>query len=823
MLRFCDKEIETMYVGELDRNRMLNYFLSGHRNDPVCIVTEEGKFYGILTYASLLICQKVEEAICPFFVIADFHIWEEAGKYFKNYKRNLEEVPLLPVLNREHELISFAYQDEDANRELRMLREILAQGNRIGFRDMYPEIECVTIYDCNELACRFVQYLQEEGVPVNVKGDMWQQIGIPQEEYLCLDYKNYVIYAEGVGNKSPIFMENLLHSVSVEFECIDKIYEENIRQGKITDVQFALPVLLEQLREAPEVILLGTNVQTQMAYAYLKQNGIDICGFLATDKKRIGERLFGRKIMSEQEAWNDHSDAVFVDVQSQYSAWGIGEVDLYDYMGFERNQQFFVLKDYVDNLKCDPWILLRDENVVLVGDAAYCSRISEVLKKAAQKPKSVRYYDIMNASEEGQIQCDDLCLLMYPEYYDDYFMLQAARTVRESYIAALKNLGIDNYTELFSDHILWTQEEADNLSLPDTIKPKAIVVGAPNAFSGNIFLRGLLDGHPNILLMNYCILNHNLFYFCNLLSGVKADGILLLFWKAYSAVGGEAYIEKDFCDRERFCDKMEELLQAKRRFSSQELFCIFHMAYAAMYGRELTSMQDMVIYWEPHHIKRKYMPYYVDWLRCTGAKIWLLRLVRNQCVRAGSMVKDEIRSHKEQGRCDKIRCDMIPIIAEYPNPVSDEQAENEIKIRFEDLKCSPKENLTALCHTLEIPWSESLMHTTQNGVAEEYYGVRDFDLKPVYNGYEEYLSLQDKARILILSAPWQRQYGYDYERISNYSRREVQELFLKSPRFVKEGAYTSKEQKILLMRQVQKWERDYLQRAWRMAALEEKR
>jgi hypothetical protein len=102
----------------------------------------------------------------------------------------------------------------------------------------------------------------------------------------------------------------------------------------------------------------------------------------------------------------------------------------------------------------------------------------------------------------------------------------------------------------------------------------------------------------------------------------------------------------------------------------------------------------------------------------------------------------------------------------------------------------------------------------------DYYGIRDFDLKPVYNGYEEYFFWHDKIRISILSAPWQKKYGYAYEKISDYSRRELQELFLKKPRFVKQDSYLSREQELQDRLKVQRWERDYLQRAWRMEVLE---
>ena len=104
---------------------------------------------------------------------------------------------------------------------------------------------------------------------------------------------------------------------------------------------------------------------------------------------------------------------------------------------------------------------------------------------------------------------------------------------------------------------------------------------------------------------------------------------------------------------------------------------------------------------------------------------------------------------------------------------------------MEDIKLHPKTELLKLCEELRIPWSDTMTHTTKNGYEWSYYsgGTVDFDIKPVFNPYEEFLSEFDCFRISIVSAPYQKKYGYIYEDCLKFSRKELQEMFLKEFRF----------------------------------------
>lgn len=79
-------------------------------------------------------------------------IWVDGKKIFKQRLINdAAVIQMLPVENDAHEILCYAYQDGEANRELRMLRELEANEDAIQFKDIFPEVKNVVLYGCNEL------------------------------------------------------------------------------------------------------------------------------------------------------------------------------------------------------------------------------------------------------------------------------------------------------------------------------------------------------------------------------------------------------------------------------------------------------------------------------------------------------------------------------------------------------------------------------------------------------------------------------------------------------------------------------------------------
>lgn len=313
MIRFWDQAVINVEFNTLDRNELLEYFGSGHDEDIICVydafVTME--FMGILTYQSLKMFPSVCEAVRSEYLILNRNIWENAREYCRRHPYSGMKYPI-PVLDQNQQLYCFAYEDLDSNREIRMLRELTELPDAVQFTDIYPEYKCVKIFGFNELAFYFAKYLERLSISVEVSDAMWQNF-FDGQKCTVSDSEVLTIYAEGIHRRRCNWKENLLRSVSVEFECIDKIYEANINSGKFSNVEETnIGDLLIRLKQETEIIIFGTGREEQNSYNYLLGKGIQVCCFIGNDHE-CAHKLFGKRIMTGREARRTYKDAVFVD------------------------------------------------------------------------------------------------------------------------------------------------------------------------------------------------------------------------------------------------------------------------------------------------------------------------------------------------------------------------------------------------------------------------------------------------------------------------------------------------------------------------------
>ncbi|MDE6054906.1 MAG: hypothetical protein K2G55_14365, partial [Lachnospiraceae bacterium] len=153
MIRFCNREVYSIEYCKLsdenidNRADLLKYFLHGHQDDVVCVY-DNGTFSGIITYQSLNRFLIVQDAVRKEYLIWDNEIWKNAREYCKKHPGSGTEY-LIPVLDQNKHLYCFAYEDMDANREIRMLRELTELSNALQFTDVYPEYKSVKIYEFN--------------------------------------------------------------------------------------------------------------------------------------------------------------------------------------------------------------------------------------------------------------------------------------------------------------------------------------------------------------------------------------------------------------------------------------------------------------------------------------------------------------------------------------------------------------------------------------------------------------------------------------------------------------------------------------------------
>lgn len=792
MIRFCDREVDCIEYCSLSDNDAVNradllmYFLKERKDAVVCVYDDFSimGFMGIITYQSLSSSLTFRGALQMDYLMMDENIWEEARLYFKKHVEYSGWDCLIPVIDQKGELICFAYNDADANREIRQLRELSEMSKAIQFADVYPEYKFVKIHGFNELAYFFARYLESQHIAVCVEGEMWRGF-FTGNECSVPDYECLHIYAEGTWEKNHNWKENLLRSVSVEFECIDRIYEANIKGNVIENIRGNGDELLARLRGEKEIVLCGTGREELNACDYLKGNGIEVCGFIGTQKsEEYGHQLFGKKIMSSLEARAAYKEVIFIDCKAQNSAWGFGGVDFYDYIGYGRNERFVLLRDYFEIPENNLMNLLRNQKIVLTGEINLCRRLSDFLQQCMIPVEGFLYTKpedhILHTISEicvDDIEENTLCLIVVAEYYKYKGHRWEGGEKRSEIKSYLIQNRIYNYTEYFSDMIsfIGVEKKFAPKYTKEWLQPHAIVLGAIEAGNGNEFFRALLDSHPEIMMMYYSDLNSNLFWLCVYLAMEETTNILPVFWKMIE--GNEAPL----FNAAAFNEKMSQLLETDNKFTSQELFVMFHIAYMYMCGRDIigNDIKNMIIYWEPHHVIRATLEECALWLGEGSTHCDIINVVRNICMQSGTGIKCSL----DQGMRG-----VYNIALNYPSIEKKIYEKcDRMTIRFEDLKCNPKETLLEICNRWGIRWSDTLMETTHTGkravYADAVHKVTGFDLEPVYNTYEQFFSAFDRFRLMLISAPWQRKYGYPYVELLQFSRKELQEMFLKGFRF----------------------------------------
>jgi len=797
MIRFCDEKVywieycEILDQYSLNREALLDYFSKGHEEYVVCVRDSDTReFVGIITYQSLNVFFTVHEAVRREYLILNEDIWKCARVFYRKYPCDGTEY-LIPVLDQNFQLYCFAYEDMDANREIRMLRELTELPDALQFTDVYAEYKYVKIYEFNELAYFFAQYLKRMNVSVEVSGAMWQYFFIGHE---CdaPDYEYFTVWAEGIDGRRHSWRENLLRSVSVEFECIDRIYEANIRCGNIQDGEGDFLWLIERIRNEKAIIVVGTGINSLNVYDLLQEYGIDILCFMSEDQRDWKRKLFGKEIFSKERIVSSIQKPIFLECSFENSCWGFGEVDRYDYEGYKRNKQYFFIKDYTEIRVGVLHNILKGKEVILVGNYNLCSNVKHALVKA--ECEKVTYWDLLaekeigdNLAVQGRTANNIVALIVEPQYLCDNGYSDMVKEKKRLYYKSLEELGIYDISQYFSESevlVSIQQTKMKKYSIP-CLTPRAILLNISGHMSGNEFFGNLLDGHPDVLQMDWGIesIRSNMFLVCIQLAEESGSNILQAFWKIYDAITTQE--TKVFsCRKGIFNKKFEELLTYKDSFTSQELFVLIHIAYAEAWGQKISCLQDVLIYYEQRMEIGKRRPIYKKWLSDEKVMGFTINITRNAYTRVGSLFNLLRQS----------RNFFFPKIGTLWNHMeySIEHRRSSgkwkrLEVKFESIKLLPQATLSAICDEMGIAWDDRLLVTTFHGTTAEYRSgkesITNFDLKPVYNLYEEYFSDFDRFRINMIFAKEQNRYGYSYVSCRNFSRRQLQEMFLMEYRF----------------------------------------
>lgn len=238
-------------------------------------------------------------------VLINEDLWQNQKTYFRRMKMEAHRpsvLALLPIVDANRNIVCYGWQDEEANRELRMLKELEKSATALQFRDIFPEVREVLICGCNELAFYFAKYLECQQIKVSVAGKYWDFFGYKSTgEIEPDDGERMVIQAEHILGTTGDLYQKLIRSASLEFECIDMIYEANVKDERITNAGGGIEWLLKKL-EGKDVFLSGNSTCEQDAYDWLYAHGIDISGFIFGGEDWYGASyLLGKKRVSMDE------------------------------------------------------------------------------------------------------------------------------------------------------------------------------------------------------------------------------------------------------------------------------------------------------------------------------------------------------------------------------------------------------------------------------------------------------------------------------------------------------------------------------------------
>lgn len=530
------------------------------------------------------------------------------------------------------------------------------------------------------------------------------------------------------------------------------------------------------------------------------EQGLDICAFAVKSCDGM-ERLLGKNIMSIADAMSYFSAPIFINCKDRHGALGEELTEYFDYCGYERNRQYFLLKDYTDIPASNLVHVLHKKRVWLTGDRRLCQLLSDYLNVVENEEVTIKYIDL---GQKVLSEKDDILCLVVPDYHNH--LKGVGEENRNVLRHQLVEMGFANYTEYFVSSRcfllidLYLNRDKEKYGILDLL-PKGMLVGDIPGWSGNVFFRGVMDGHPEVLIIPYSDLNENMFYYCVRLANMNADEVLSEFWKMYDKEAGSK--EQFFKNPEGFETSAKRLLRLKKKFTSQELFVLFHVAYAEMLsGKRIENLSELVIYWEPHFLSRREFPFLALWLEDGKVDGHTIILRRNNIVRTGSACARRLDKWDAPSAYQVMFLDLSGL---GEGSFLYHHWE-EFKMRFEDLKVNPKEKLKEVCDKLGIKWSDTMLQTTCVGKPLEYRGSVDFDLKAVFNDYEDFLSEFDRFRISIASSPYQKRYGFVYENCLKFSRRELQELFLKPFRFDEKKVFGKDESEDLNMREWIGWQ-----------------
>lgn len=589
-------------------------------------------------------------------------------------------------------------------------------------------------------------------------------------------------------------------------------------------------IVLEKIRNTKRpVVLYCGGPYGEKAYDYILGHGIKPVCMCDNAVEKNGKLFFDLPIFNYQQCRTKYPDCIYIITSDGvFNGRLIGRELEAD--GFIREKDFFVFYDYMENIP-ENYLgnIIPLKPMVLTGNAFLCKCLSHVLKSSVKAENSkIIYCNEFDSpgigSNSDKMECLSLeqCKESYPDamYFTVYKTLDDERKSK-TICSALENNNIKSISSYFADapflldylDLVPVEEKTEQTTGMVKRNSNKIRIEDINdvlylfnsSFSGTAFFDSIIDSHPNILSLGYSQLQTNLWkYIEELKDAVTLEEfpfkLLEFFEKSLYDLYGNSHIfmEEAFPDVERFTLEFKQAVSGRTVLNAKELFIAVFIAYHYMIHQKETRPKEskIVLYLEPHNGGRL-LETHAKWLCNNFERITFLKLIRNTISKAGSSFRYRIGTG---GGLDLPSVRWLSGFGMETKPLK-KYDDCVLALKFEDIKLHPHKTLGYLCKKLQIPWSDTLLETTINGSSWVYdagksYSTTGYDLRAVYNTYDEYFSSFDRFRLDLLVREKQKAYGYpylDYDRY-NFSMKQLEEFFRFPYKFSKYIKFSNEKQ-----------------------------
>lgn len=518
--------------------------------------------------------------------------------------------------------------------------------------------------------------------------------------------------------------------------------------------------------------------------------GWNVCCFCDMQKEKQGKFVRNVPVYCFEDAYEKYPHAVIIIANSNYAeCMRIGRT--LEEQGFIKNQSYFIAIDLevrgILPIMKAPFNIINRE-IILIGPQYLCESFMEWAEESKDQIK------ICPSEKDIAIWKQKFPNALWIPLYRDPLSIEYDRKVNEYYNRLLEEKVL--FTEWFLKHFDYCDGK-NNKKLQDDLlnnPVNKILFNILPSNSGNTFLDGVLDSHPNILSfgIDMYVWSNNIWDIVKIAGKEEGAEIAerivqkiqeytLNAWnKGINVVSVIPLPDRDlsWLDRYRYflCKRMNE----DRRYTEKEILIKMYLAWKEACGQAISG-EETVIYVDIHAscvIPETYCMT-VRWLERLGFEVILIQMIRRPYALSGSVMK----LHRALGDFKADTAVSCLLFAAYEIMYNELSRLKILRLRFEDVKQYPEIVLRKLCRELQILWDENMLETTSAGkISKCIIGNEEttgYDMKPVWYSYDEYFDSFDKFRLDILYREKCKAYDYSYVSEEKYPMPidELIELF----------------------------------------------